>query len=164
MSQPDLPSDAPLSGFDRRAFCLSALAAGLGMACGGGGGGSTAPTPAAAPPAGPLTTTDTKASMLALADGSTRDYRNLGNFFLIKDAGGIYAMTAICTHQGCTVGLPVGTQITCPCHGSQYSLGGANLVGPATNPLAHFAVSEATPGGALVVNPAQIVGASVRLT
>jgi Rieske Fe-S protein len=163
MSQPDLSPDASQAGFDRRAFCLSALAAGLSLACGGGGGGTAKPAQAPAP-AGPLSTTDTKAGMLALADGAARDYRNLGNFFLLKDAGGIYAMTAICTHQGCTVGLPVGTQITCPCHGSQYSLGGANLVGPATQPLAHFAVSEASPGGVLVVNPAQVVDASVRLT
>jgi cytochrome b6-f complex iron-sulfur subunit len=100
---------------------------------------------------------------LATPNGTTRDYRNLGNFFLIKDATGIYAMTAICTHMGCTVGLPSGTKIICPCHGSQYDLGGANLLGPATAPLMHFAVTEATPGGALVVNTSQVVDASVRL-
>ena len=65
---------------------------------------------------------------------------------------------------GCTVGLPIGTQITCPCHGSQYSLTGANLLGPAVSPLVHFSVTEATPGGMLVVNTAQTVAASVRLT
>ena len=162
---PQLNTPTPLDpsrGLDRRLFCLSALAAGTALACGGGGGSST-PTPA--PPAtGPRTTTDTKAGMLALADGTTRDYRNLGNFLLIKDATGIYAMTAICTHMGCTVGLPVGTTITCPCHGSQYDLAGGNLLGPAVNPLVHFSVTEATPGGDLVVNTAQTVATSVRLT
>jgi len=162
---PQLNTPTPLDpsrGLDRRLFCLSALAAGTALACGGGGGSST-PTPA--PPAtGPRTTTDTKAGMLALADGTTRDYRNLGNFFLMKDATGIYAMTAVCTHMGCTVGLPVGTTITCPCHGSQYDLAGGNLLGPAVNPLVHFAVTEGSPGGALVVNTAQAVAASVRLT
>ena len=148
-------------GEDRRAFCLAGLAAGLALACGGGGGGaSPAATP---PPGGALTTTDTKAALLATPDGTTRDYRNLGNFLLIKDATGIYAMTTICTHMGCTVGLPAGTRITCPCHGSQYDLGGGNLVGPATAPLVHFAVSEPTPGGALVVNTAQTVASTVRL-
>lgn len=145
---------------DRRTFVLCGLAAGLAMACGGGGGGAAASAPA---PKGPLVTTDTKAALLATPDGTTRDYRNLGNFFLIKDATGIYAMTAICTHMGCTVGLPSGTHITCPCHGSQYDLGGANLVGPATAPLVHFAVSESTPGGALAVDVSQTVAASVRL-
>ena len=152
-------------GMDRRVFCASALATGMAVACGGGGGGT--PAPALAPPApspGLLTTTDTKAALLALPDGTTRDYRNQGNVFLIKDATGIYAMTTVCTHLGCTVGVPVGTQITCPCHGSQYTLGGGNTLGPATQPLVHFAVTEATPGGFLVVNTAQTVAASVRLT
>ena len=160
MSQPPSPTDR-FADVDRRAFCLSALAAGLAVAC--GGGSSPEPT-AAAPTGGPLTTTDTKAALLAQPDGTTRDYRNIGNFFLIKDATGIYAMTAICTHMGCTVGLPIGTQITCPCHGSQYNLNGANLVGPATVPLVHFQVTEPSPGAALVVNTAMPVGASVRLT
>lgn len=162
MSQhpPRVPEPADL---DRRSFCLGTLVAGLTVACGGGGGSSPAPAPAP-PPSGPLTTSDTKAGLLATASGTVRDYRNLGNFFLIRDANGIYAMTAICTHMGCTVGAPVGSQITCPCHGSQYDLGGANLVGPATAPLVHFQVTEATPGGALVVNTAQTVAATVRLT
>lgn len=147
---------------DRRTFVLCGLTAGLVMACGGGGGGAAATTPTPTPK-GPLVTTDTKAALLATPDGTTRDYRNLGNFFLIKDATGIYAMTAICTHMGCTVGLPSGTHITCPCHGSQYDLGGANLVGPATAPLVHFAVSESTPGGALAVDVSQTVAASLRL-
>ncbi len=154
----------PSAGLDRRSFCACALAATATLAC-GGGGSSPAPTPAPAPPAtGPLTTSDTKAALLSQPDGTTRDYRNLGNFFLIKDATGIYAMTTVCTHMGCTVGLPIGTQITCPCHGSQYSLAGANLLGPAVSPLVHFSVTEATPGGMLVVNTAQTVAASVRLT
>lgn len=164
MPQPETlqPSD-PTSTLDRRIFCLSALAAGTALACGGGGSGS--PTPAPIPPAtGPRTTTDSKAALLASPDGTTRDYRNLGNFFLIKDATGIYAMTAVCTHLGCTVGAPVASLITCPCHGSQYNLSGGNVLGPAVLPLVHFTVTEATPGGALVVNTAQTVAASVRLT
>jgi len=163
MSHADLqPARNASYGADRRSFCLCALAAGMSMACGGGSTPATAPPPP--PTGGPLTTTDTKAEMLALPNDTVRDYRNLGNFFLIKDATGIYAMTAVCTHMGCIVGLPAGTVITCPCHGSQYALGGGNLLGPATLPLVHFAVTEASPGGALLVNPAQIVSASVRLT
>lgn len=166
MSERETASPAPeAEAMGRRAFCLGALATGLVVACGGGGGGAPAPAPAPQPPpAGPLTTTDTKADFLATPNGTTRDYRNLGNFFLIHDATGIYAMTAICTHMGCTVGAPVGGQISCPCHGSQYDLGGGNLVGPATSPLVHFQVTEATPGGFLAVNTAQTVAANVRLT
>lgn len=156
------PAAAGTTGVDRRAFCVCALAAGMALACGGGAGSAPAVAPPS-PPGGPLTTTDTKAGMLGLPNGSVRDYRNLGNFFLIRDATGIYAMTAVCTHMGCIVGLPVGSQITCPCHGSQYDLAGANQLGPATLPLVHFAVTEATPGGFLVVNTAQTVATSTRL-
>jgi Rieske Fe-S protein len=158
-----LPSQ-PCGALDRRTFCAGALIAGVAVACGCGGGSPSSSAAAPPPPTGALTTTDTKAGLLATPNGTTRDYRNLGYFFLIKDAGGIYAMTAICTHQGCTVDLPVGTTLTCPCHGSQYDLSGGNLVGPAVNPLVHYAVTEATPGGVLVVNKDQVVAASARLT
>lgn len=148
---------------DRRAFCACALAA-TALACGGGGGGSSAPsggTPTPTP--SPKTTTDTKAGMLATSAGTIHDYRDLGAFWLIHDASGIYAMTAICTHMGCTVGQG-GSAFACPCHGSQYDLNGGNTQGPAISPLVHFAVSEPSPGAALVVDTSQVVAASVRLT
>ena len=164
MSQPGVPVESKkILPMDRRLFCLSSLTAGVALACGGGGGAASTPA-APALAGGPLSTTDTKAGLLATPDGTTRDYRNLGNFFLMKDATGIYAMTAICTHLGCTVGLPNGSLILCPCHGSQYNLGGGNVVGPATLPLVHFLVAEASPGGVLVVNTAQTVPAATRLT
>ena len=111
-----------------------------------------------------LPTSDTKAGLLATPNDTVRDYRNLGNFFLIRDTTGIYAMTAVCTHLGCTVGAPIGTQITCRCHGSQYDLNGGNTLGPAVQPLVHFQVTEASAGGLLVVNTSQTVAASARLT
>lgn len=152
-----------VSGVDRRTFCACAVALATATACGGGGGGTAAP-PAAPPPPGPVTTTDTKTALLATVDGTTRDYRNVGGFFLIKDATGIYAMTTVCTHMGCTVGLPVSNQIVCPCHSSTYDMNGGNLVGPAAIPLVHYAVTEPTPGAFLVVNKAQTVSPSARLT
>lgn len=45
------------------------------------------------------------------------------------------ALSAICTHAGCTVRFAT-TQISCPCHGSLFSLTGSVLRGPATRPLA----------------------------
>lgn len=50
-------------------------------------------------------------------------------------AGTVVALTAICTHQGCTV-APDGKQLKCPCHGSVYALSGENVSGPAPSPLA----------------------------
>ncbi len=49
-------------------------------------------------------------------------------------AGTIVGLSAICTHQGCTV-LPHGDRLLCPCHGSVYALDGSNVSGPAPSPL-----------------------------
>ena len=59
-----------------------------------------------------------------------------GNPILLTQptAGTIVALSAICTHQGCTV-APDGDQLICPCHGSVYDLSGANVSGPAPEPL-----------------------------
>jgi Rieske Fe-S protein len=44
------------------------------------------------------------------------------------------ALSAICTHQGCTVAYQGGS-LNCPCHGSRFSSTGAVLGGPASSPL-----------------------------
>jgi len=86
----------------------------------------------------------------------------VGGAILVKDAAGkpvilsqptagtVVAMTAICTHQGCTV-APAGAQLVCPCHGSVYkSADGSNVSGPAPKPLAavtvHVVNGEVLPG------------------
>jgi Rieske Fe-S protein len=68
--------------------------------------------------------------------------------FLGRDSGGLYAMTSICTHAGCDMagGGPTTTTINCHCHGSQFSLTGNVLQGPAQNPLTHFAVTVGADG------------------
>lgn len=51
-------------------------------------------------------------------------------------AGDFKAFSAICTHQGCTVGEVAGGVIICPCHGSQFSVEDGSVVGgPAPSPL-----------------------------
>jgi Rieske Fe-S protein len=51
-------------------------------------------------------------------------------------AGDFVGFSAICTHQGCTVGEVAGSTINCPCHGSQFSIEDGSVVnGPATQPL-----------------------------
>lgn len=48
----------------------------------------------------------------------------------------LVALSAICTHQGCGVRYDVSDKLLeCPCHGSQFSLGGEVLRGPAASPL-----------------------------
>jgi cytochrome b6-f complex iron-sulfur subunit len=48
------------------------------------------------------------------------------------------ALTAICTHQSCTVEWDTSEKFVCPCHGSQFDATGAVLRGPAATPLRTF--------------------------
>ena len=57
-----------------------------------------------------------------------------------SSTGRVHAFSAVCTHQGCTVGVSGGV-IECPCHGSRFAAGtGAVTRGPATRPLPPVAV------------------------
>ena len=56
--------------------------------------------------------------------------------------GEFKAFTAVCTHQGCTVGEVSGGEIVCPCHGSHFSIkDGSPTSGPAQSPLSEKKVS-----------------------
>ncbi|MBW3535300.1 MAG: Rieske (2Fe-2S) protein [Gemmatimonadetes bacterium] len=55
--------------------------------------------------------------------------------------GGWVALHARCTHRGCQPD-PVGERLVCPCHGSEFSLEGDVLEGPADRPLRRFPVRE----------------------
>lgn len=51
-------------------------------------------------------------------------------------AGEFKAFSAICTHQGCTVGKVENGTIDCPCHGSKFRIAdGSVAAGPAPRPL-----------------------------
>ena len=68
---------------------------------------------------------------------------------LIRDSNGFRALSLVCTHLGCTVGAdPDG--FTCPCHGSQYSLTGSVLLGPATSPLKSLRVEQNEAGNIIL--------------
>lgn len=64
----------------------------------------------------------------------------------------VVAVSRVCTHQSCTVGLPTtpGAVLECPCHGSQFRANGQLVRGPAARALAAF--------------PAAIRGAEVVVT
>jgi nitrite reductase/ring-hydroxylating ferredoxin subunit len=63
--------------------------------------------------------------------------------------GDFKAFSAVCTHMGCIVANISGGTITCPCHGSQYSVkDGSVLGGPAPAPLP--AVKVAVKGNEVV--------------
>jgi thiosulfate dehydrogenase [quinone] large subunit len=63
---------------------------------------------------------------------------------LFRTAVGVFAYSAVCTHQGCVVGYTPQTKtIDCPCHGGQYDpFNGAQVIaGPPPTPLATYPVS-----------------------
>jgi cytochrome b6-f complex iron-sulfur subunit len=53
------------------------------------------------------------------------------------------AVTAICTHEACTITGYSNQVYTCPCHGSQFSASGQVRRGPATRALQTFATQFA---------------------
>jgi Rieske Fe-S protein len=56
-------------------------------------------------------------------------------------AGTFKAFTKVCTHAGCDVSKVDGGVISCPCHGSKFSIEtGEPTTGPATKPLAQTQV------------------------
>lgn len=62
-----------------------------------------------------------------------------GPFFVLRDDEGLWAMTAVCPHQGCTVNAGTDS-LPCPCHGSVFDLDGTVLNGPASKPLDNLKV------------------------
>jgi Rieske Fe-S protein len=63
---------------------------------------------------------------------------------LILNSDGTYrALSAICTHLGCTVQYrPDLREIWCPCHNGIYNLNGGNVSGPPPRPLTVFDVHQ----------------------
>jgi Rieske Fe-S protein len=60
-----------------------------------------------------------------------------GDYVITQPAAGQFkAFSKICTHQGCDVNKIDGGVISCPCHGSQFSIeDGSVQGGPAPKPL-----------------------------
>jgi Rieske Fe-S protein len=83
-----------------------------------------------------------------------------------RDSGGIYAMSLVCTHQGCNIAQSGGSVgfnlIRCGCHGSEFDGQGNVTHAPATQPLPHLAVT-ADMAGALTIHGDMPVSATVRL-
>jgi Rieske Fe-S protein len=64
--------------------------------------------------------------------------------FLFRTKTGVFAYSAICTHQGCTVDyFKAGKKLVCPCHGASFDPfnGGKVVSGEANFPLAKINVS-----------------------
>lgn len=100
--------------------------------------------------------------------------------FVFRQGKTFHAVSAVCTHLGCTVraealsqpetktvaGSPLRMthRFLCPCHGSKYGGDGGNLSGPAPKPLAWYHLTVSPEDGQLVVDLAQEVARDFRLT
>jgi len=100
--------------------------------------------------------------------------------FVVREQNTFHAISAACTHLGCTVKMVTlnqpqrvtvgGRQLEetrefhCPCHGSKYYGDGTNFAGPAPKPLACYRVELAPEDGQLMVNLDEPVSRSFRLT
>lgn len=54
--------------------------------------------------------------------------------FVLREEGRLRALSAACTHLGCTVDR-ADEGFRCPCHGSTFDAAGKNVSGPAPRPL-----------------------------
>ena len=81
--------------------------------------------------------------------------------WLMRDSAGFYALSATCTHLGCTVRWD-SDHFACPCHGSRYDSTGQVRQGPASRPLASVWVGLDAQGH-LVVDRGRTVPATFRL-
>jgi nitrite reductase/ring-hydroxylating ferredoxin subunit len=92
---------------------------------------------------------------------STPSYYSGSKVFIGRDSGGVYAMTAVCTHQGATC-VVQGAEIYCPRHGATFSLTGTVTGSPATTSLKHYAMCVMSNGNLGVIT-SMTVSASQRL-
>jgi cytochrome b6-f complex iron-sulfur subunit len=70
------------------------------------------------------------------ADSVSEKYLKSHRTYIIRSEEGIYALSARCTHLGCTVIWSAGeNKFKCPCHGSGFHTSGVNFEGPAPRAL-----------------------------
>jgi Rieske Fe-S protein len=109
------------------------------------------------PPTGPVAA----GNMSALSVGTMLV---MSNVVVARDAGGVYAMSAVCTHEGCLLDDNSRTTtggLSCACHGSTFDAAGNVTRGPARMPLPHYAVTIAS-DGSITVDGSQPVSPSTR--
>ncbi len=99
--------------------------------------------------------------------------------FVVRDGDSLHAISAVCTHLGCTVKavtlnqprrveiggktVEITAEFQCPCHGSKYYGDGTNYAGPAPKPLSWLAMEIAADDGQLQIDATQSVGHDFRL-
>jgi Rieske Fe-S protein len=134
----------------RREFCVHAGQAltlvSIASLLHGCGGSSTSPSDVpqlstinASIVSGAITLTIDANSPLNAVGGAALVQASGQSFLVARTAAAAFtALTAICTHQSCTVSGFQNSQYVCPCHGSTYTTGGQVVQGPAPQALRSF--------------------------
>jgi cytochrome b6-f complex iron-sulfur subunit len=113
-----------------------------------------------------------------MADGMT--YLEDKRLFIFKEGQTYHAVSAACTHLGCTVKYTklnqpkqvdtdgakrtINFEFHCPCHGSKYYADGTNYSGPAPRPLRCYKLEVSPDDGQLVADLGTEVDQNFRLT
>jgi menaquinol-cytochrome c reductase iron-sulfur subunit len=100
--------------------------------------------------------------------------------FVVREGNKFHAISAVCTHLGCTVHnvplvqkkdikedgkiLQESWEFACPCHGSKYYGDGVNYAGPAPKPLPNWFMYISSLTGHLVVDMSKQVNRDFRVT
>src|SRR5579871_847223 len=84
--------------------------------------------------------------------GVDTKFQNQYRIWVVRNTEGIFVISAICTHLGCTPDWkPSENKFKCPCHGSGYDPEGINFEGPAPRPMDRAHV-ELAPDGQIQVD------------
>jgi cytochrome b6-f complex iron-sulfur subunit len=84
--------------------------------------------------------------------GVDTKFQNAHRIWVVRNTEGIFVISAICTHLGCTPDWKASeNKFKCPCHGSGYDPEGVNFEGPAPRPMDRAHV-ELDPEGQIVVD------------
>jgi Rieske Fe-S protein len=136
---------------DRRVFVrVAGLAATGALAgCGPGTPGAPSRTPASpGPTVTPNASSEVRLALMPVGATETVSVNLVGGLLTplaVTRTGDtqVVAVSRICTHEGCTIGLPAGAggTLDCPCHGSRFRVDGTVVNGPANRPLGRFAAT-----------------------
>lgn len=88
--------------------------------------------------------------------GVSTKWLNEQRVWIIRTGSGFYALWARCTHLGCTPNWWADqNRFKCPCHGSNYTVEGDVIAGPAPRPLWRAKIEIAQTGD-LIVDKSQL--------
>jgi cytochrome b6-f complex iron-sulfur subunit len=121
--------------------------------------GAPLPDSSTSGPACTTSTTDVGAASSFTLNTAT--YFSSGNFFVVRDSGGLYALDAACTHEGYTLVVKSG-QLYCGRHGATFAYSGSVTRGPAFQPLNHYMMCTLA-SGHVAVEQSQVVSSTTRL-